>query len=219
MAEDQTLVEVMTDKATVEIPSPVAGHVLALGGEVGQKMAVGSVLIRIEVASGGACAGGQRDAAVAPPHAAACSRRRRGSAAPPRRLPPRTARARGGRPRDAAADRLAGRAAPRLGARHRPRRVQGSGPAGRIVQADLDAHARAAGASPAQRRDAGAHAAAPTTTQADQVIGLRRKIAEKMQESKRRIPHFTYVEEVDVTELEALRAQLNAQVRGAARRS
>lgn len=97
--------------------------------------------------------------------------------------------------------------------------VRATGTAGRIVQADLDAYAKthpaasgaAPGASPATTRPA---AAPPAGTPRDgvesiPVIGLRRKIAMKMQEAKRRIPHFAYVEEVDVTELEALRAALN----------
>jgi 2-oxoisovalerate dehydrogenase E2 component (dihydrolipoyl transacylase) len=93
--------------------------------------------------------------------------------------------------------------------------VSGSGAAGRITHADLDAYA-------AQQLPSG-RAAAPGAAYAERhgeeavpVIGLRRKIAQKMQESKRRIPHFTYVEEIDVTELEALRARLN-ETRGAAR--
>jgi 2-oxoisovalerate dehydrogenase E2 component (dihydrolipoyl transacylase) len=81
--------------------------------------------------------------------------------------------------------------------------VHGSGPAGRIEHADLDAYlasrgSRAGGAARALRREARRGAGA--------VIGLRRKIAQKMQEAKRRIPHFSYVEEIDVTELEELRA-------------
>ena len=92
------------------------------------------------------------------------------------------------------------------------RRLHGSGPAGRIEHDDLDAYATgggqaAAGASPYVERHG---------EQAIPVIGLRRKIAQKMQEAKRRIPHFSYVEEVDVTELEALRAKLNA-IHGATR--
>jgi 2-oxoisovalerate dehydrogenase E2 component (dihydrolipoyl transacylase) len=88
--------------------------------------------------------------------------------------------------------------------------VPGSGPAGRITHADLDAHV-------AGRRGAAANGAMDERyaeqhgEHATQIIGLRRKIAEKMQEAKRNIPHFTYVEEVDVTELEALRLQLNAR--------
>src|SRR5262249_26880475 len=100
--------------------------------------------------------------------------------------------------------------------------VAGTGPDGRITQQDLDAHL--------QRTPRGASFSAPlaynvppggrfthglqrSDEEVVQVIGLRRKIAEKMQESKRRIPHFTYVEEVDVTALEELRAQLNKKWR------
>src|SRR4030095_5273318 len=87
--------------------------------------------------------------------------------------------------------------------------VPGSGPAGRITHEDLDAYAaRAPGMQPS---NAGTRYAERNDENAIPVIGLRRKIAQKMQESKRRIPHFTYVEEIDVTELEALRARLNAQ--------
>jgi 2-oxoisovalerate dehydrogenase E2 component (dihydrolipoyl transacylase) len=105
--------------------------------------------------------------------------------------------------------------------------VRATGPAGRIVQADLDAHARAHPglAPPVPAREASgapvkAVVAVPVrvnrfeeinTTETIPVIGLRRKIAMKMQDAKRRIPHFSYVEEIDVTELEALRQQLNAR--------
>ena len=86
-------------------------------------------------------------------------------------------------------------------------RLQGSGPDGRIVHADLDA------LQPGSARSSGA----PTDgTREVKLVGLRRKIAQKMQESKRRIPHYTYVEEVDVTEMVALRDELNRQ-HGAAR--
>lgn len=85
--------------------------------------------------------------------------------------------------------------------------VPGSGPAGRITHADLDAYLRqrAEGSMPA----APARPAARTAVEEVRIIGLRRKIAEAMQRAKQRIPHFAYVEEVDVTELEALRAHLN----------
>ena len=87
--------------------------------------------------------------------------------------------------------------------------VRGSGTAGRVTHEDLDAYA-------ARRPDTGASNTAARYAERHEeeaipVIGLRRKIAQKMQEAKRRIPHFTYVEEIDVTELEALRAQLNAK--------
>ena len=83
--------------------------------------------------------------------------------------------------------------------------MKASGTAGRIVQADLDAHAAR---QPSPRRTASA-AAPVRADQTEKIIGLRRKIAERMQESKRRIPHFAYVEEVDVSELESLRERLN----------
>jgi 2-oxoisovalerate dehydrogenase E2 component (dihydrolipoyl transacylase) len=103
--------------------------------------------------------------------------------------------------------------------------VRPSGTAGRIVQADLDAHvatrgpvkakevvAKAKDVVPAKAKDVvPAKAGTPVSTdQTIKITGLRRRIAQKMQESARRIPHFTYIEEVDVTELEALRAKLNA---------
>ena len=88
-------------------------------------------------------------------------------------------------------------------------RIHGSGPDGRILHADLDA------ARPDGDRRSGAGIATDATREV-KLVGLRRKIAQKMQESKRRIPHFTYVEEVDVTELVALRDELNRQ-HGAAR--
>ncbi|HQQ71482.1 MAG TPA: dihydrolipoamide acetyltransferase family protein, partial [Alicycliphilus sp.] len=92
------------------------------------------------------------------------------------------------------------------------RRVHGSGPAGRVEHHDLDVFAAGGGQAAAQ----GSQYVERHGEEAIPVIGLRRKIAQKMQEAKRRIPHFSYVEEVDVTELEALRQQLN-QIHGATR--
>lgn len=221
VAEDQILADVMTDKATVEIPSPVVGKVLALGGAVGQVMAVGADLIRIEVAGEGNAGAGSPVAAApssvasaapfvvtaavatpvpAAPKAASVPVRMASvpAAAEPRPVPV------GDKPIASPAVR---RLAWELGVdlHH----VQGRGTAGRIMQADLDAFAARAGS---QRP--GAAAAAPQYAHRDSeatipVIGLRRMIARKMQEAKRRIPHFTYVEEIDVTELEALRKRLN----------
>ena len=87
--------------------------------------------------------------------------------------------------------------------------VSGSGPDGRITHEDLDTYA--ARARRTQPSNVGTRYAERNDEEAIPVIGLRRKIAQKMQEAKRRIPHFTYVEEIDVTELETLRARLNAQ--------
>ena len=137
VVEDQALADVMTDKASVEIPSPVAGTVLALGGEVGQTLAVGSELIRIELAGGAgvACSGGRgpgrprprrrRQPAPAQPAAAAAQHRLaahraaggRARACARRRAHPRRARDPG-----RAAARIALGASPRLGARSRPAR-------------------------------------------------------------------------------------------------
>jgi 2-oxoisovalerate dehydrogenase E2 component (dihydrolipoyl transacylase) len=90
--------------------------------------------------------------------------------------------------------------------------VHGSGPAGRIVQEDLDIYLASRG-QPMQARSTTGYAQRSDETEV-KVIGLRRQIAQKMQEAKRRIPHFSYVEEIDVTELEALRARLNEKYAG-----
>ncbi|MBL8317930.1 MAG: 2-oxo acid dehydrogenase subunit E2, partial [Burkholderiaceae bacterium] len=224
VVEDQSLADAMTDKATVEIPSPVAGRVTWLGGEAGTVFAVGAPIIRIEVAGGAA-------AAASPPPAASRAPTPSAARSPAPSPAPATAPAPAMlAPAAAAALSLAAAPADRPIASPSVRRrawelgidlaqVRATGTAGRIVQADLDAYAKthpaapraAPGASPATTRPA---AAPPAGTPRDgvesiPVIGLRRKIAMKMQEAKRRIPHFAYVEEVDVTELEALRAALN----------
>jgi 2-oxoisovalerate dehydrogenase E2 component (dihydrolipoyl transacylase) len=223
VVEDQVLADVMTDKATVEIPSPVHGKVISLGGKVGDVMSVGTELIRLEVEGAGNVGAGAPPVAAraAPPPAAAPA-----PAASPPPAPPPAAVAAAAPPKPAAAARPAAamrapgekpvaspavrRRALELGVELRF--VPGSGEAGRILHEDLDAYvARGGAAAPAAARHVERH-----DEQQVQVIGLRRKIAQKMQEAKRRIPHFTYVEEIDVTELESLRAQLNAQ-HGAAR--
>jgi 2-oxoisovalerate dehydrogenase E2 component (dihydrolipoyl transacylase) len=196
VAEDQTLCDVMTDKAAVEIPSSVAGRVVELGGEVGQMMAVGSVLIRIDDQNEVAA---RAPAAPAPSAAAPPS--------PPVKAPPAPAP----EPPRAAQPRARALAAPAVRQRAQAlgidlAGVRGSGPDGRIVHADLDA----------LQRGPGARAAAPSDgTHEVKLIGLRRAIAQRMQESKRHIPHYTYVEEVDMTETVALRDELNRQHRAA----
>ena len=207
VAEDQPLADVMTDKATVEIPSPLAGRVLALGGEVGQVMAVGSELIRIEPQDGVAAA-----TPAATPAAAAVTAKvpapvppaATPAAAPLRRSDDVTAR---GRPIASPAVRAR---AWELGVDLKD--VPASGTGGRIMRADLDAHvARGGVRRPAAASGVPAPSPPSDTTQVVKIVGLRRKIALKTQEAKRRIPHFTYVEEVDVTELEATRERLNAK--------
>lgn len=230
ITEDQVMADVMTDKATIEIPSPVHGKVLALGGAAGQVMAVGSELIRIEVEGAGnvdanaasaasvpatsPATQGPTKAAVAPvvekaaaasapatSSAPVSSKSATSSAAKTSSSMPSAARANGEKPIASPAVR---RRAWDLGVELQF--VPGTGAAGRITQDDLDAYV-ARGSAPIASggnsyRELHEETAIP-------VIGLRRKIAQKMQDAKRRIPHFSYVEEVDVTELEALRTQLN----------
>ena len=208
VAEDQTLCDVMTDKSAVEVPSPVTGHVLELGGAVGQVMAVGSMLIRIEddvgaVQAAAPPAAAATAAAVPPPPAP--------TSAPVASPPPPAAP-----PPSAAAPSTAPRALAAPAVRERARvlgidlsSLKGSGPDGRIMHADLDAVRSTA--TPAAHASNIPAAAPATGTHDVKLIGLRRAIAQKMLLSKRSIPHFTYVEEVDVTEMVALREALNRQ--------
>jgi 2-oxoisovalerate dehydrogenase E2 component (dihydrolipoyl transacylase) len=197
VAEDQALADVMTDKATVEIPSPVAGKVLALGGEVGQTLAVGADLTRIDTRDKDDTGKGYAKEPVTETAAVA--------AAPV------------AQPRHAVSKTPSDRPIASPSVRRRAweldlelKDVRPSGTAGRIMHADLDAHVAARGKTarapqpPRKRVEEGAD-------QVVKITGLRRRIAQKLQESARRIPHFTYVEEVDVTELEALRSRLNAK--------
>ena len=211
--EDQVLAEVMTDKATVEIPSPAAGTVAALGGEVGAMLAVGGELVRLEV-PGGPAEASQREAvgAEAPP---------RQEAKPPK---PRVAVTADTAPRAEARAEAPPLAAPavrrRAGALGMDlRRVRGSGPEGRILHEDLDAVLRGGGGGGggAGPGAAAAPRARPDAVEDVQVTGLRRAVAERMAEATRRVAHFSYVEEVDATALEELRAALNAGAAGAGR--
>jgi 2-oxoisovalerate dehydrogenase E2 component (dihydrolipoyl transacylase) len=218
--EDQVLADVMTDKATVEIPSPVHGVVLSLGGAVGAALAVGAELIRLQVEGGGNVAAGKATAQPvfaesAPPKAAAPTQPAQAQASAEVALSARAAS-----PASTQVARVPGEkplAAPAVRQRAwdlgvELRFVAGSGPAGRITHADLDsyvARGKAAGTAGENRGDT--RYGKLQAEHALPLIGMRRKIAEKMQDAKRRIPHFTYVEEVDVTEIEALRLQLNTR--------
>lgn len=238
VAEDQMLAAVMTEKATVEIPAPCAGRVVALGAEVGALMPVGGELVRLEVAQGGSQAddrtkddhpSDEAPAAAAKPAPAAADSAPVlmpvPAASPARSAPisrpgaatsanhqPRSqlpAQAPLGPPRPVGEKPLASPAVRQraLDAGIDLRQVRGSGPAGRILHDDLDLFIRGGAANPAP-----ASARRPNLTVEDvKVVGLRRRIAQNMAEAKRRIAHFSYVEEVDVTDLEDLRASLNAQ--------
>jgi len=223
--EDAVLASVMTDKAAVEIPSPVEGTVIWLGAEIGEQIAVGSPLVRLEVSGEGNVAAGSAPAAERPvdkPAAAEAPAAETPATepAPPPKPPaaapaPRAARSPAPRsPTTSGAPRREGDkplASPAVRGRAREagvdlRQVRGSGPAGRITHEDLDAFLEAgptAAPGPGLRPDS-------SVTEV-KVIGLRRRIAEKMALSKSRIAHITYVDEVDVTALEELRAQLNRQ--------
>ncbi|MBA3448680.1 MAG: 2-oxo acid dehydrogenase subunit E2 [Pseudaminobacter sp.] len=225
--EDAILAAVMTDKATVEIPSPVDGEILWLGAEIGDTVAVGSPLIRLKVEGGAstetgpektpAMDDGQNDAPLADGMA------EEGESVPPPAKRTTTAPAKApakpvagvksaARPSTSGTPRAEGEkplASPAVRLRAKEagvdlRQVAGSGPAGRITHEDIEAFiargpqtARPAGL---QRND---------TVEDIKIVGLRRKIAEKMALAKSRIPHITYVEEIDVTALEDLRAALN----------
>jgi 2-oxoisovalerate dehydrogenase E2 component (dihydrolipoyl transacylase) len=198
VAEDQILRDVMTDKAAVEIPSSIAGRVVELGGPVGQMFAVGSVLIRIEAESVAATSSPAPTIASSPPGAVA-----QPIAEAPKALAATAPMA----PQPQARTSARALASPAVKQRARTLGIdlttlRGSGPDGRVEHADIDA-----------ALTSGLRTSGSTTeiTHEVKLIGLRRAIARKMQESKRHIPHYTYVEEVDVTELVELRDELNAQ--------
>lgn len=213
--EDQILAEVMTDKATVELTSPVSGVVVALHGEAGQQIAVGGPLVSFKVEGKGNVA--EAPAAAPAPAAKAAPAPVAAPAAKPAAAPKADAK-----PVPALTGRQPGErplASPAV--RNRARDlgidlvfVPGSGPAGRIEHADLDAFvARGGTFAPAAASGGSLYAKAEGTNEV-RIIGLRRKIAEKMAESVRRIPHITYVEDIDMTAVEELRAHLNAQNKG-----
>jgi 2-oxoisovalerate dehydrogenase E2 component (dihydrolipoyl transacylase) len=242
---DQVLADVMTDKATVEIPSPVSGKILSLSGAIGQTVAVGGELIRLEVAGAGNVKEGALTAPVVTPSAVLPQPTSSVIASEARQSMPVVSHAESviakheaavatGRvaPRNddaqAAAPRVAGeRAIASPAVRRRAwelgvdlEQVAGTGSGGRVMHADLETYARLHPTPPPKSTYAApapVAAARPpmgvelNTQEAIPVIGLRRRIALKMQDAKRRIPHFTYVEEVDVTDLETLRERLNTQ--------
>ena len=209
VSEDDPIVDVMTDKATVTIPSPVNGTIASLSGDVGDMVAVGSTLVQF----------GSADGASAPSPATEPEPEPEPEPAPEPEpiVPPSPTPKSDPVPVAMPAPEpvSSGRALASPAVRRRAReagvelsQVRGSGPAGRIRHADLDAFIAAGGSV------AGAAPVAYSTKRTDvtdvKVVGLRRKISEQMTLSKSRIPHFSYFEEVDVTELESLRQMLNS---------
>lgn len=213
VSEDDPVAEVMTDKATVEITAPVSGVVVERNGEVGAMAAIGSVLVVFETDADTAA---QKPAPkAAPPAPAPAAKANGGATAPPKSVStPAPAVEREIQPRTAGEKPLASPSvrahADELGIKLHY--VPGTGPAGRITHEDLERFVAEGGLTaraPAPLARSGGGYARREGAEEIKVIGLRRKIAEKMQESKRRIPHYAYVEEVDMTELEALRQHLN----------
>ncbi|MDI7861793.1 2-oxo acid dehydrogenase subunit E2 [Rhizobiaceae bacterium n13] len=213
--EDQLLAAVMTDKATVEIPSPVSGRVVMLGADIGERIAVGGDLISVdtEVTSGKSDAG-QAAASPAPQPAA------QAPIAAPAAPKPSVAAATSASPSSVAAVAPSGKAplaAPAVRDRARMlgidlAQVPATGPEGHVTHEDLDRYLSAGNISarPSER---------PRQPERDdlvdvKVVGLRRQISAAMAESSRRVAHFAYVEEIDVTEVEKLRASLNADDHG-----
>ena len=178
---DQTLADVMTDKATVEVPSPITGTVIAVNASAGERVAVGSELLRLETTAADTAESGE----YAVPHATS------------------SAQADDARPAATPNDKPLASPSVRRHARElgvELSQVRGTGPDGRIGHGDVVRYAADRTAKPAGAERHGEHSLP--------LIGLRRQIAQHMQASLR-IPHFTYVEEVDVTELEILRSKLN----------
>lgn len=193
VTEDQPLVEMSTDKAVVEVPSPVSGRVLTISGKPGDVVAVGAALATFETDTGAVTS------SKPPPAAATLAR---AAAAPASVAPAALATA-------AAPAATPGATPVRASPATRRRAVEagidlstlaGSGPGGRIQPQDLSARV-------------GASASKASDERSDEipVIGIRRLIAQRMSEAARSIPHFSYVEEIDITELRTLREHLNAQ--------
>ncbi|MBT2188166.1 dihydrolipoamide acetyltransferase family protein [Sphingobium nicotianae] len=226
--EDDNLADVMTDKATVEMTSPVDGTVTAVHGDVGAMLPVGAVLVELEVEGEGNVAGDVKEPGKTANDEPAPLPDEGGvgggsSASPATSNPPVAAptpspslEREGDKKRatpkiDIPIGRKEAFAAPATRRRAHAlgiplQFVPGTGPGGRILPSDLDDFIASGGMA---RAPGGL--AARTGGEDIKIVGLRRRIAEKMQEAKRRIPHIAYVEEVDVTELEALRAAMNAR--------
>ena len=216
--EDQVMAEVMTEKAAVEVPAPVTGRVVSIAGVPGDMIPVGAELIVFETES----------SAVEPLPQAEEVGQSPGESPAPVEAPMPIPQDRESSPAPASAPK-AGRVMASPASRRRAKeagldlaQVGGSGPGGRITRGDLEAALSGAAAPAAQAATATKRATAPglarrSGTEEVKVIGVRRVIANRMTDAKRNIPHFAYVEEVDVTELESLRQHLNGRLpKGAA---
>jgi 2-oxoisovalerate dehydrogenase E2 component (dihydrolipoyl transacylase) len=209
--EEDPLAEVMTDKATVEIPSPTGGVVVSINGKIGEKLAVGSDLVVLETEA--SAADNPHPPAAAqpvPPLPQAREGKRATLSKPLSRSAGEGGEGRSPEPGEGRRTSPKPLASPAVRQRAwdlgiELQFVPGSGPAGRITREDLDAFA----ASASRPAVATSKFAKRDGVEDIPITGLRRAIAEHMQLSASRIPHFAYIEEVDVTALEELRAHLN----------
>lgn len=228
VTEDQPMVEMSTDKAVVEMPAPASGRIVSLAGGPGDEIAVGAELLVIE--TGGAGAASQSDSAAseteatpAPRASAPATGGDAGSAAPSaapaaaRAAPTSAAASQSRAPHQEAGSSARKRVMASPATRRRAREagldlttVEGSGRDGRIQRQDLQAALEHRSDS---RRSGGRWGAVEPRTEVEEirVVGVRRVSAQRVADSKRNIPHFAYVEEVDVTELERLRRYLNGK--------
>ena len=197
--EEDVVGTMMTDKAAVELSSPVSGKVIKLAGEPGDIVAVGAPLVVFETDARPAEEPAQ---AVEPPATEPAAK----AVAEPEAAPAPEVQ-------EATLDRKRVMASPAIRRRAKELGVDlslvpGSGPGGRITRTDFDQYIKRQAAAGGPAAVSAAAAPTPATTEV-KVIGLRRIIAERLSEAKREIPHFAYVEEIDITELEALRKHLN----------
>ena len=198
VAEEDPICAMLTDKAAVELTAPVGGTVVSVAGEEGDMVTVGSPLIVFET-SGAAAEPAARDEETGEPEPSP---------------EPAAPEAQPTEPPDSSATGKV-MTSPSIRAKAREAGIDltdvpGTGPRGRILKSDFEAYVASGGSRPPAAPAAPAMEARTGTTEI-KVIGLRRKIAERMAASSSEIPHFSYVEEVDVTALEALRGHLNAK--------
>src|SRR5436190_14061001 len=217
IGEDQQIADMMTDKATVEMESPVAGKVIELAGDVGDQIPIGSVLAVIETEGADRAAEPVADSREERPLAdgAVQATPEQAKEIPVTKVEEEAPKPKAAKPAPKAEPEVAQHAtgkahvlaSPAVRARARDLGIelaQVKTASDRIRHSDLDAYLLYNGGTVSAR--GGAPARADETVK---VVGLRRKIAENMQEAKRRIPHFTLVEEFDVTALEETRAMMN----------
>jgi len=208
--EDDPILSVMTDKATVEIPSPVDGTVKSIVGDAGDILPVGVVCIEFDVDGDGNASTDDTPAPAkkkkeAKPEPVAETKAKPAPVETPAPAAPAVAKSSGTKALASPAVRQRAREA-NINLQH----VAGSGPGGRISHGDLDAHI-AGGSSATRSAPIGSSAKVELNgTEEHKVIGLRRKIADSMMASYSTIAHFSYFEEVDITALEELRQHLNA---------